>query len=280
MTIRIVTDSTCDLPDDVIARYQITVAPAYLNIGDKSYRDGLDITREAFYAGLPTFPTHPTTAAPSPSVFTDIFEQLVAEGATTIIAIHIAERLSAFLNMARLGAEGVQGARIIPFDSQNLSMGIGLQVLAAAEDVATGRSLDDVLQRMEARRARTRVYAGLDTLEFLRRSGRVSIIQAGLGSLLQIKPIMLVNQSEVTKVDQVRTRSRVPGKLVEIAAHLGSLEALTILHANALEEAAALHTQLQPYFPSHQTPLTLGITPALGVHIGPGAIGFAVITQA
>lgn len=279
MTIRLVADSTCDLPEDLVRAHQITIIPAYINIGDQSYQEGIDLQRNQFYADLPNYPAHPTTAAPSPGVFTTVYEQLAQAGATAIISVHIAGQFSSFLAMAHQGGEAVSRARVIPFDSQTLSMGIGLQVLGAAEDIEAGLPLEEVLTRMEDRRRRVRVYAGLDTLEFLRRGGRVSFLEAGLGALLKIKPIMQVNQGEVNAVEKVRTSKRVPEKLVEIAGQLGPMEALTVLHANAEAEADALREQLRPFFPGGRTPLTLGITPALGVHIGPGAIGFACILR-
>lgn len=280
MTIRLVADSTCDLPDDLVQAHQISIIPAYINIGDHSYQDGVDLSRAQFYTDLPGYSTHPTTAAPAPGAFTALFERLVDEGATAIISIHIAGQFSSFFSVAQLGAEAVTRGRVIAFDSQTLSMGIGLQVLGAAADIQAGMGLEDVLARMEERRRRVRVYAGLDTLEFLRRGGRVSFLEAGLGMLLKIKPIMEVNQGEVITAEKVRTSKRVPEKLIELAGRLGPLEALTILHANAQAEAEALKEQMRPFFPEGRMPLTLGITPALGVHIGPGAIGFACLLQA
>lgn len=280
MTIRLVADSTCDLPDDLVQAHHINIIPAYINIGDHSYQDGIDLQREQFYAGLPGYTSHPTTAAPAPGAFTALFDRLVDEGATAIISVHIAGQFSSFLSVAQLGAEAVTRVRVIPFDSQTLSMGIGLQVLGAAADIEAGMALEDVLARMEDRRRRVRVYAGLDTLEFLRRGGRVSFLEAGLGALLKIKPIMEVNQGEVITTEKVRTSKRVPEKLIELAGRLGPLEALTILHANAEAEAEELKGQMRPFFPAGRAPLTLGITPALGVHIGPGAIGFACVLKA
>ena len=129
MAIRIVTDSTSDIPAETVAKLNITVIPAYINIKDGSFLDGVDITREEFYKQLPLYKSFPTTAAPSPGTFTETYERLAIEGATEILSIHLATSLSGLLNAARVGAEATDAVSVKLFDSQQLTMGLGLQVI-------------------------------------------------------------------------------------------------------------------------------------------------------
>jgi DegV family protein with EDD domain len=277
MTIRIVTDSTCDIPAAMAAELGITIVPAYINVGEQSYLDGVDLTRQQFYADLPSYPTPPTTAAPASGSFTEVYEQLAAEGASQVISIHIASTLSAILNAARLGAEATKAAPVTLVDSRQLSLGLGLLVLSAAEAARDGKPLDDIVGLLETKSRRTHVYALLDTLEFLRRSGRVSWTQFGLGTLLKIKPILHVYDGKVTMVEKVRTTSRARQRMVEMAAELGPLERVGLLHTNAPAAAAELREMASHLFPAGADPEAYEVTPAVGAHIGPGAVGLACI---
>jgi DegV family protein with EDD domain len=277
MTIRIVTDSTCDIPAHVAAELGITVVPAYINVGEQSYLDGVDLTRQQFYADLPSYPAPPTTAAPASGTFTETYERLAAEGASQVISIHISSTLSAILNAARLGAEATDAVPVSLVDSRQLSLGLGLLVLTAAEAAREGRSLEEILALLDSSVRRTHVFALLDTLEFLRRSGRVSWTQFGLGTLLKIKPILHVYDGEVTIVEKVRTSKRARDRLVELVGNLGTQERLALLHTNAPEAAAELGRLGSHLFPAGARPEAYEVTPAVGAHIGPGAVGFACI---
>jgi DegV family protein with EDD domain len=278
MTIRIVTDSTCDLAPATADRLGITVVPAYINIGDQSYLDGVDLTRRQFYADLPSYPVPPTTAAPASGTFTEVYERLAGEGATQIISIHVSAKLSAILNAARLGAEATDAVPVTLFDSQQLTLGLGLLVLVAAEAAAAGKRLEDILALLNERLPRTHVYAQLDTLEYLRRSGRVSWAQFGLGTLLKIKPILHVHDGVVSIAEKVRTSKRAQERMLEMAMALQPFERLAFLHTNAPEAAAALREQVNHLLPEGATAEAVEVTPAVGAHVGPGAVGFALIT--
>ena len=278
MAIRIVSDSTCDLPNDLLTRYGITVLPAYINIGDKSYRDGLDLSRQAFYEGLATFSGHPTTAAPSAGSFAEVYDRLTEAGAAEILSIHVAGSLSGMLNAARLGIEGSQGAKVTLFDSQQLGGGLGLMVLQAARAAESGRSMTDIVALLNEWVARTYVFATLDTMEFLRRSGRVSWAQFSLGTLLQIKPMVRVYKGQVESLDKIRTRKKAIQKMIDYLAALGPLMELAVLHTNALADAQELAQQVAYLAPAGTPPLILEVTPAIGSHVGPNGLGFACIT--
>jgi DegV family protein with EDD domain len=279
MTVRIVTDSTCDVPPDVAEKLGIKVVPVYINIGDQSYLDGVDLSRREFFINLPNYDSFPTTAAPASGTFTSTYQELVEEGATEIISLHIAASLSNTYNAARLGGEDVQGASVTLWDTKQITMGSGLQVIVAAEAAAAGNSVAEILSILEEKRPKTRVYGVLDTLEFLRRSGRVSWAQFGLGTLLRIKPVLEVYESDVIMNERVRTLKRATRRLIELVEAQQPLERIAVLHTNNLEMAQRMQEQATYLFPPGQPVIFMEITPAIGAHLGPGAIGFAFISK-
>lgn len=276
MSIRIVTDSNNDLPEELIARYGITVIPFYINVGTKSYLDGVEMSHAEFYERLPTFESHPMTSVPGPGVMVKTYERLAAEGATEILSIHIGASLSAMVNSARLAAEEFDTIPVTVFDSGNLTLGTGFQVLAAAEAVAAGRPLAEIVEMLADQAAHTYCFAALDTLEYLRRSGRLTRFQSSLGSLLQLKPILKMNAGEVD-MERVRTERRAIVRVKELVAELGPLQKLAVVHTHALDRAVALQQETKDLFPAGDVPLFAEVTPVIGVHIGPGAVGFVAI---
>ena len=238
VSIRIVTDSNCDLPKDLVNQYGITVVPLYINIGTDSYLDGVEISREAFYQGLPTFRMHPTTSVPSPGQFLEAYQRLANEGATQILSIHISKTLSAVANSARLAAEGTDTVVVTVYDSGQLTLGTGLQVVAAAQAAAEGRTVEEILRMLEELGPRIHVFAVLDTLEFMRRSGRLSRFQFGLGSLLQVKVIIMMHDGEVS-IERVRTRKRAVERMIALVRELLPLEELAVVWPTSLESLGA-----------------------------------------
>ncbi|MGC8782033.1 MAG: DegV family protein [Anaerolineae bacterium] len=276
MTVRIVTDSTCDLPADLIAQHRIIVVPTYINVGAKSYLDGLEITRQEFYARLPDFSPHPTTSAPSIGAFVRAYEQAAAEGATGIVSIHPPEEFSSICQAARLAAAEMRDLPIHVVDARQLTLGMGLIVLAAAQMAEAGRTAAEIVVALPEVIRRTYVFGALDTLEFVRRGGRLNRLQAGLGTLLQIKPVFTVYQGQLT-LERVRTLSAALARLVSLVEDLGPLETLAVAHAHAAERAAKLTDLGRHLFPDSRPPLCVEVTPVLGVHFGPGAVGFIAV---
>lgn len=279
MTIRVVTDSTCDIPPETAAEYGIVVVPAYINVGDQSYLDGVELSRTQFYEQLPGYRSPPTTAAPSSGSFAESYKKLAAEGATGIISIHVATSLSGVLNAARLGAEMVED--IVPvtlFDSMQLSMGLGLQAMTAAKAANEEKGLNEIITMLEERRSRTHVFAQLDTLEFLRRSGRVNWAEFGIGTLLRIKPLVHVYNGQVEMRDKIRTSKKAMAQMIEYIAELGPLESIALLHTHAPDKLEMFRQQTKHLIPSGETPLAVEVTPAIGAHVGPGGLGIACIT--
>lgn len=279
MTIKVVTDSTCDLPAALAGQHDITVIPAYINVGGQSYLDGVDLTRQQFYEALPTFSAPPTTAAPASGAFAQAYQRLAAAGAEQILSLHVAGSLSGMLNAARLGSEEAAGVPVTLFDSGQLSMGLGWLAIVAAQAARAGHTMAEITTLLRQTQLRTHVFALLDTLEFLRRSGRVNWAQFGLGSLLSIKPIVKMHQS-VLDIERIRTYRRAWQRLLDMLAQSAPLSHLAVVHTHAPSAAEALCAAVQDYHPAGALPPLVEVTPAIGSHIGPGAVGFACIRAA
>jgi DegV family protein with EDD domain len=277
MGIRIVTDSTCDLPAELIREHRITVIPMYINVGLQEYRDGVDLTRKEFYERLPGFRPAPSTASPGPELFRQTYERLAAEGATEILSIHISVNLSAVFTIAAQAAKETSVVPVTAFDSRQLSLGTGFQVLAAAQAAEAGRSMGEIVSMLETQIARTHVFAALDTLEFLRRSGRMNFAVSFLGTLLQIKPFLKMFNGNPT-AERIRTRNGAVRRLIELLADAGPLEKVALLHSRAEDRAQALLQQVKHLLPAGEI-LVEEINPVLGAHIGPGVVGFACISK-
>jgi len=275
MPIRIVTDSTCDLPAETIARYGICVVPLYINMGKQGFLDGIDLTRDEFYTRLPTFPVHPTTAVPSLQKFRAVYDALAEEGATGILSIHISVALSAVVGVASVAARETTSTPVTVFDSQQLSLGTGFLVETAAKMAAAGGSLAEIQAALNTQIKRSHVFAALDTLEFLRRSGRMNRFMASLGTLLQLKPIMTMYAGK-PGAERVRTRERATKRLVEMLREVGPVERVAIVHTRAPDRVAELRALAASLLPQDNL-LVADITPVIGAHIGPGAAGFAVV---
>jgi DegV family protein with EDD domain len=274
MSIKIVTDSTCDLPKSIIEQLGIMVIPLYINIEKRSYLDQIEITRQDFYQRLPEYKPIPTTAAPGSESFRKAYEDLAIQGATEILSIHISGNLSAVVDSATIAAQETKSVPVTVYDSGQLSLGLGFLVMKAAQEAAEGRSIEKIITSIEKLGKRTYVFAALNTLEFLRRSGRMNNILAGLGSLLQIKPILKMHRGEAS-AERVRTRERAINRIITLVEELSPLERIELVHTNAPEEAKALYQRAQHLFKDDQEPLIVDVTPVIGAHIGPGVVGFA-----
>jgi DegV family protein with EDD domain len=275
MSVRIVTDSTCDLPQEIIERYRIEVIPLYINVGEESYRDGIDLPREQFYQRLPGWNPPPTTAAPGAKVFKQIYDRLAAEGASEVLSIHISVSLSATPDVARQAAEMTTSVPVTVFDSRQLSLGTGFLVEQAAREAQAGRTVAEILPVLEGQIERTHVFAALDTLEFLRRSGRMNGTIAGIGSLLQVKPLLKMHDGDPTS-ERVRTREAAHRRLLTLLEEHLPVERIALVHTNADAAARALLARVKIDLPQDEIE-SVDITPVIGAHIGPGAIGFALV---
>lgn len=277
--VKIVTDSTADIPAETAARLGITLVPTYVVFGTETYQDGVDLSREQFYEKLATTDRIPTTAAPSPAVYEQVYRQLARE-TDEIVSIHLAARLSALYSSAFKGAEKVPQARIAIVDSEQVTMGYGWLAIAAAEAAQQGATLDQIVALVEEMKQRSWVLAVLHTLDFIYRGGRVSWVQAMLGTLLHVKPIIAVRQSEVKLLERARTLERSLDRLVERVQMLAPLERVIVLHANIPERAELVADRLQArgLLPDGERLIgQAGVT--IACHTGPGAVGIACITK-
>ncbi len=277
MNIRIVTDSTCDLPGDIINQQDITVIPLYINVGEDSYMDGVNLTRDEFYARLPDYFPAPKTATPGVEIFTQAYENLANEGAQAILSIHISETLSATVNSARAAAKQFTRIPVTVLDSTQLSLGTGFLVEKAAQMAKLGKTVDEIVSSLQDFMTRTYVFASIKTLEYLRRGGRMNSALARFGELLQLKPLLHMNQGKASAF-RTRTNQRARKRLLEWLAEYAPFERLAIVHAGVQEEAESLYEQVRSFFPEGTVPI-VQITPVLGAHLGIGAIGFACISK-
>jgi len=276
MKLGIVTDSTCDLPQYLVEQHKLEVVPTILILEGKEYADGKGISREEFYTRLPDFKTAPTTAAPSIGEFSGRYEKLFSQGCDHIISIHAAGTLTSVINIARQAAKEFSN-RVTIIDSLSLSMGLGFQVLAAAESAEDG--LEATLTAIGEAKKRLKVFAALDTLEYLRRSGRVPSAVAILGGMLSIKPMIELIDGEVKAVGAVRTTKQADERMFNFMRPLGKLERLAILHTNAEPRARGFLNQLMQEI-SQSLPrdiLLVNVTAVIGTHLGPNGLGFAAI---
>ena len=273
--IAIVTDSTADLPSELVSRHQIEVIPAIIVMDGQNLVDQEEISRSAFYERMAETKTPTTTATPSIGTFETVYKKLFQQGFQTIISIHIAATLSGIFDTARSAAQAF-GERICVLDSGSLSTGLGFQVLAAAEAAAKGFSPTKIIETVEELQKRIHLIAMLDTFEYIHRSGRVSWAEARIGSLLQIKPFVVVKNGQVLNQGQTRTRRKGIAHMKQIIESFGPLERLAILHSNAETDAQKLLESLDIHI---DTPaLTINITPVIGTHVGPNGLGFAAVT--
>jgi len=274
MKIGFVTDSTSDIPADLADSHGIEIVPALVNINGNSFTDGIDISREKFYSRLPDLIPPPTTSSPSVGSFQECYEKILRAGADFLISIHPPNELSGIFNAARLAAEGF-GQRIRVMDSGQVSLGLGFQVIMAAEAAARGAILEEVTSLLENVRQRVRLAALLDTIEYVHRSGRVSWAVAKIGSLLRLQPLIELRLGIIHRLGQARTRAQGIEQLVDSLNSWGPLERLAVLHTNA--ESAALQLLEEVKSKVVTQPLVVNVTTAIGTHVGPNGLGFAAV---
>jgi DegV family protein with EDD domain len=280
MAIRIVTDSSADLPPELARRSDITVVPCYVMLGDRSHRDGLDITPDEFYRHLVSSPRLPTTAQPSVADFQAVYGDLLGQG-HQVLSIHISQKLSGTLNSAEraralLGNAGAGRVEIV--DSRLASISLGLVALAAAQAAQSAQaagSLQGLASRVRQDLPLTHGLFMLDTLEYLQKGGRIGKAQAFLGSVLGVKPILRLQDGEVHPVERLRNRERAVGRLIAMARELAPARRLAVVHSTSPDQAAALRHRLADLLPFDEI-VSTRFGPALGTYVGPGALGIGL----
>jgi len=275
MSVRVVTDSTCDLPEKVVKELGITVIPIHIHSEGKDLRDGIDLSREDYYRRLPLLSKLPTTAVPSADTFTGVYQSLASDGASEILSIHISQALSGIKNVASVAANEFNSLPVKVVDSGQLSLGTGFLAQTAAQLALAGMSVKEILPELEKQARRTFVAAGLDTLKYLRLSGRMHVALSTIGEIIQLKPILWMRQG-ISSVERVRTRKKAMARLVEMMWKNSPLERIAILHSGMNDSVQELVDQAKRLLDGEMWIDYLN--PVIGTHIGPGVVGFACVS--
>lgn len=275
MAVKIVTDSTCDLPRDMVEKYGVTVVPLFVRFGAQSYRDGVDLSADEFYRKLTSGGVLPTTAAPPPGVFTETYKNFLSQG-HQVLSLHISSKLSATYSAALNGKDQIgPGKTVEVIDTFSVSMGLGLLVLEAARAVQAGAQLAEVAALVRSHMLKMTLYGAFDTLEYLQKGGRIGKASAMLGSLLNLKPMVVVRDGEVHPLERVRTRAKAVNRLVELAAQSNAGE-IAIMHATTPGDQDDLAKRIEAAAPG-KVQVKAQFGPVLGTYTGPGILGAAFL---
>jgi len=278
LTIRLVTDSTADIPPDQAQADNITVVPLTVFFGDEAYLDGVDLDNASFYKKLQASKDLPRTSQPSPAAFQEAFKNLIDEGADAIISVHLSSKLSGTYQSACTARDTLPDTvKKIPIeiiDSKNISIAMSRSILRAAQEVKEGHGLTEVKAHILDELSRTRILAVLDTLEYVKRGGRIGGASAFLGNMLSIKPIISLKDGEVVPIERPRTRNRAYARVAELLSEMGPVE-----HVSVAESSEGFAEQLAQYVKTVYTGdlsfYKLGAV--LGTHTGPGTAAIAAV---
>jgi DegV family protein with EDD domain len=279
MAVRIVTDSTADIPAAQAEALGITVVPLTVFFGDEAYLDGVELDNESFYRKLQASKTLPRTSQPSPAAFQEAYTRLIEEGAEGILSIHLSAKLSGTYQSARTAAESLpddlKKVLIEVVDSESVSAGMGGTVIKVAEEARQGVSLEELKDRALNRFARTHILAVLDTLEYVWRGGRIGRAEAFLGNMLSFKPVIAIKEGEVVPVERPRTRGKAYTRIAQLVSELGPTESLAVVESSE-EVGTQLADALKAIYQGEIPRYKLGAV--LGSHTGPGTVGAIVVT--
>jgi len=271
MAIKVVTDSSADLPAELAEEMGISVVPLYVRFGEEVYRDRVDMSEDEFYRRLLHDTIHPSTTQPTPQDFAEVYQKLSKE-ADGIISIHISSKLSGTCSSALQGKEMVgKGCPIEVIDSQNLTMGLGVTAIAAANMAKSGRGLPEVVEAVKQMLPNVHLFGLLDTLKYLAKGGRIGKAQALLGSVLNVKPILTLKDGEVVPAGRARTRAKGIDELFSFAKNAAGIEDLAVIYNTKPDDADKLVERLAAIFPKERIRLAK-LGPVLGVHCGPDIV--------
>lgn len=269
--VTVVVDSTADIPPHLAAEVGLRVVPLLVRFGEQTYRDGVDLDAEGFLRLLTSTSTLPQTSQPPTTAFETVFREAIEAG-NDVVCLTIASRLSGTYNSARLAAEAVDAARIHVIDSNTLTLHLGWGAIAAARAARNGANANDVTAIAMSTLQRGRLYALLETLDYLHRGGRIGRAAQIVGSMLHIKPILTVQDGEVVPLERVRTWRKALERLVELTRQDAPLEALAVMHVGNPSDAHAIAERLADLIPSDQILVTQA-GPVIATYAGPGAVG-------
>jgi len=278
MAVKVVTDSTSDIPAQVAQELGITVVPLYIHFGNEVHRDGVDISAAEFYDRLIKEPQLPKTSAPSSGTFTETYNNLATQ-TDEVISIHISSKLSATYNSALVGKEGMEAScRVEIVDSLSASMGLGLLAIVAAKAALAGADLDQITAIVSRDIPNTHYFGLVDTLEYLHKGGRIGKAQALLGSVLNVKPLIEIRDGEVYPLERVRGQAKGLARLCELAQKFPRIKEMTIAHTTTPEELEVLSARLITSFPKDRIYRSqCGAT--IGTYLGPGTLTIGLIEE-
>lgn len=279
MTVRIVTDSTADIPAEQAREHGITVVPLTVFFGDEAYLDGVDLGNAEFYQKLQASSITPGTSQPSPAAFMEAFTSLINDGADGILVVLVSSKLSGTYQSACTARDSLPDElKHIPIeiiDSETVSMGMGYLAMMAAQEARQGIEMAELKTRLQSRLARTRILFVLDTLEYLKRGGRIGGAKAMLGSMLSIKPILAIKGGQVVGLEQPRTRGKAYARIAQMVGEMGSFEQFAIVESDTTV-GQQLAQALKEVYP--QTIPTYKLGAVVGTYAGPGTAGVTLVT--
>jgi DegV family protein with EDD domain len=272
MTVKIVTDSSSDIPPEIARELDITVVPLSVRFGTQTYRDGIDIMPEEFYRRLVSEPVHPATAAMSPGDFAGVYDKLAAE-AEGIISIHLSQKVSATYNAAVQGRSLMEnkGCPVEVIDSRFVTIALGLITIGAARAAQAGKDMQEIVTQVNALVPCMRVYGILDTLKYVMKGGRLGKAGPIISSILPIKPVLTMKDGTVAPIGAARTRIKAMERLCGLIASVPMVQELGIAHSTTEEELLSFVEKIKSILPGVK-PVIANLGPALGVHGGPGSI--------
>jgi DegV family protein with EDD domain len=278
LAVRIVTDSTADMSPNLARELGVTVVPLSVIFGDESLKEGYEIGHDLFYDRLVRGKVLPTTSAPSIGDFMQAYQPLLAGGDDQIVSIHLSSKLSATYNNACQAAEKLDegGTRICVVDSQLVSLGMSFVVAAAARAASEGKGVEDIKQIVERTIPRVRILVVLDTLEYVRRGGRIGRARAFLGNMLRVKPILHIRDGEVHPGERVRTKAQAHERIFQIVMAYPRVVDVAVAYSTNAQEANEMAKRLREALPGVGCDVSR-LGPVIGVHAGPGVLGVGVL---
>ncbi len=278
MAIKVVTDSTSDLPADVAESLGIEVVPLNVHFGSDVYKDRVNLMPDTFYDKLINGDVLPTTSQPSVGEFIDVYERLGSD-ADGIVSVHVSEKLSGTMNSARLASQQANAdCPIEVVDTFQVSMGVGICAMEAAEVANSGGDMNQVILAARNAVTRSQCFFMLETLEFLQKGGRIGKAQALIGNLLKIRPMLILQEGEVHPLGRERTRRKGIAKLVDTVEELAPISGLAVMYSTGLDEAQTLAQNVSKFMIEGREPMMLQIGPVIGTYAGPDTLGIALIS--
>jgi len=278
MAIKVVTDSTSDLPADVAESLGIEVVPLNVHFGSDVYKDRVNLMPDAFYDKLINGDILPTTSQPSVGEFIDVYERLGSD-ADGIVSVHLSEKLSGTMNSARQASQQANAdCPIEVVDTFQVSMGVGICAMEAAEVANSGGDMNQVILAARNAVTRSQCFFMLETLEFLQKGGRIGKAQALIGNLLKIRPMLILQEGEVHPLGRERTRRKGITKLVDTVAELAPISGLAVMYSTGPDEAQTLAQNVSKFMIEGREPMMLQIGPVIGTYAGPDTLGIALIS--